>query len=271
MKNQLKQIGLIAFITFVFFSCKKESSIISVTGITISQTSYVVNIGATDTIKASVNPLNATNKDVSWSSSNTSFVSINSSGVVTGVALGTATITATTSDGNKTATCIVNVIASVTGITVLPKIISLNIGNSDTIKAVLTPSNASNKNVSWESSNTAIATVSSLGVVTGIAFGNVLITATTADGNKTATCNVTITKWTTYKRSNGLASDTVWTIATEAQGNVWLGGSDEREAGGISEFNGSSWKKYTRDNSGLIDNTVNTIAIDGQNNKWVGC
>ena len=86
-------------------------------------------------------------------------------------------------------------VISVTGITLTPTAMSLNVGSSQTITANITPNDAANKTVIWTSNNTAVATVSN-GVVTANALGTAVITATTQDGGKTATCNVTVTEGT---------------------------------------------------------------------------
>lgn len=86
-----------------------SGSSVPVTGVTVNPTSATVNVGSTTTITATVAPADATNKNVTWSSNNTSVATVNSSGVVTGVAAGSATITVTTQDGNKTATCAITV------------------------------------------------------------------------------------------------------------------------------------------------------------------
>ena len=84
---------------------------VSVTGITLNTNSTSVQVGSTVSLTASVAPSNATNKGVSWTTSNSSIATV-SDGVVTGVSEGTATITATTSDGGFTATCDVTVTAA---------------------------------------------------------------------------------------------------------------------------------------------------------------
>jgi len=88
------------------------SSTVAVTGVSVSPTSASIAVGGSTTLSATIAPSNATNQNVSWSSSNSSVASVNSSGVVSGVAAGTATITATTQDGSKTATCTVTVTAA---------------------------------------------------------------------------------------------------------------------------------------------------------------
>ena len=168
------------------------------TGITLNKSTHSFNAaGQTVTLTATVTPANATNKSVTWTSSNTSVATVSSTGVVTAVADGTTTITATTADGtNLSATCEVTVAIPVpaTGITLNKSAHSFNAaGQTVTLTATVTPENATNKNVTWTSSNTNVATVSSTGVVTAVADGAANITATTTDGTKlTATCMVTV-------------------------------------------------------------------------------
>lgn len=81
---------------------------------------------------------------------------------------------------------------AVTGVTLNKTALSLKAGASETLTATVAPSNAANKNVTWKSSNTAVATVSG-GKVTAVKAGTATITVTTADGNKSATCTVTVT------------------------------------------------------------------------------
>ncbi|MEE0951781.1 MAG: InlB B-repeat-containing protein [Paludibacteraceae bacterium] len=83
-----------------------------VTGVSLNKTSTTLEIGGTETLTATIEPNNATNKNVAWSSSNTSVATVDANGLVTAVAAGTATITVTTEDGNKTATCAVTVNAA---------------------------------------------------------------------------------------------------------------------------------------------------------------
>lgn len=152
-----------------------------------------IGIGASETLTVTYNPADAnTNKALTWSSSNTSFATVDANGTVTGVAAGTATITATTANG-KTATCSVTVQAlAVTGVSLNKTSASLQIGESETLTATVTPADATNKNITWESSNPAVATVNN-GQVKAIAEGSATITVKTVDGNKTATCSVTVT------------------------------------------------------------------------------
>jgi uncharacterized protein YjdB len=169
---------------------------VPVTGVSVSPTTVSINSGGTSQLTATVSPSNATNKSVTWSSSNTSVATVSSSGLVTGVAGGTATITVTTVDGAKTATSAVTITSvnvPVTGVSVSPTTVSINSGGTSQLTATVSPSNASNKSVIWSSSNSAAATVSSTGLVTGVAVGAATITVTTVDGAKTATSAITVT------------------------------------------------------------------------------
>ena len=167
---------------------------IPVTGVSVVPTAGSVTVGQTLTITASVAPADATNKAVTWSSSSDSIATVED-GVVTGVAEGDATITVTTEDGGFTATCDVTVEAAtvaVTGVSVSPTSDSITIGEDLTLTATVEPENATNKTVTWSSSEATVATVED-GVVTGVSAGNATITVTTEDGGFTATCDVTVT------------------------------------------------------------------------------
>jgi len=170
-----------------------RSSNISVTGVTLSPATLPLNTGLTSQLTATVAPSNATNQAVSYSSSNTAVATVSATGMVTAVSAGTATITVTTTDGSKTATCVVTVSnILVTGVTLNPATLPLNTGLTSQLTATVAPSNATNPAVSYSSSNTAVATVSSTGLVTGVSAGTATITVTTADGGFTATCAVTV-------------------------------------------------------------------------------
>ena len=168
---------------------------IPVTGVSVTPTAGSVTVGQTLTLTASVAPADATNKAVTWSSSSDSIATVSDEGVVTGVAEGDATITVTTEDGGFTATCNVTVEAAtvaVTGVTVSPTSDSITVGETLTLTATVAPENATNKTVTWSTSEATVATVED-GVVTGVSAGNATITVTTEDGGFTATCDVTVT------------------------------------------------------------------------------
>ena len=174
-------------------SCVVNVKQVSVSSVSLNKTSISLIIGESSHLIATVLPKTAANKKVSWSSSNASIASVDSEGKVTAVGVGSATITVRTDDGGKTATCIVTVNPiSVTGVSLDKTSLSMTVGDTQTLTATITPSNATNKAVSWSSSNTSIATVSYSGVVTAEAAGSATITVTTSDGGKKATCAVTV-------------------------------------------------------------------------------
>jgi len=170
---------------------------VAVTGVAVSPARLSLNLGQISTLSATVSPANATNKNVSWSSSNASIASVSSSGEVRTVAVGSCSITVTTQDGSRTAMANVTVTTNpnpvaVTGLTVSPARLSLSPGQTSTLSTTVSPSNATNKNVSWSSSNTAIATVSASGAVKAVTNGSCSITASTQDGAKQAVSNVVV-------------------------------------------------------------------------------
>lgn len=168
---------------------------VSVTGVTLKAATSI-EAGKTETLTATVAPANATDKSVTWSTSDATVATV-SEGVVTGVKAGTATITVKTTDGAKTATCAVTVTAlavvKVTGVTLNKTATSIAVGKTETLIATVAPADATDKSVTWNTSDAAVATVSAAGVVTGVKAGTATITVTTTDGMKTATCTITVT------------------------------------------------------------------------------
>lgn len=164
-----------------------------VTKVTLSPTSKTVTQGEKFTLKATIKPSNATVKLVSYKSGNSKVATVDSKGRVTAVGVGTATITVTTLDGSKKATCKVTVKPIlVSSITLSQTSAVLETGKSITLSATVAPANAANKTVKWTSSNPAVATVAN-GFVTAKAAGTAVITAAAADGSgKSASCTVTV-------------------------------------------------------------------------------
>ena len=162
-----------------------DDNTVKPTSITLNKTSVSILEGNTQTVTATVLPTDASNKKVTWTSSNTSVATV-SGGTITGVSVGTATITAKTSN-NLTATVTVTVsenpnIVKPTGVTVSPATLTLTEDDTSTVTATVTPSNAANKTVTWTSADTSVATVSSAGLVTAVSEGTTTITATTSNG-----------------------------------------------------------------------------------------
>jgi uncharacterized protein YjdB len=169
---------------------------IAVTGVTMNKNTLTLTVGGSETLIATVAPANATNKNVTWSSSNNAIATVSANGAVNALSAGSANIIVTTADGGFTATCAVSVTSGstnvpVTGVTLNKITTGLLVGGTETLYATVLPSNATNKAITWSSSNTSIVTVTN-GLITGIAAGTANITVTTADGNKTANCGVLV-------------------------------------------------------------------------------
>ena len=170
-----------------------QPQVVAVSSVSLDKTSVSLNVGESVTLAATVKPDNATNKTVSWSSSNASVASVDASGKVSAVAEGTATITAKA--GDKTATCSVTVtkkVVAVESVTLDKSSLELTEGETATLTATVKPDNASDKTVTWSSSKTSVATVDASGKVTAVAEGTATITAQA--GDKTASCTVTVKK-----------------------------------------------------------------------------
>lgn len=174
-------------------SCHKEPRTVAATGITLSQTSVELTEGESTRITATISPDNATNKKVIWSSDNSN-VTV-SDGTITGKKACTATVTAKSDDGGKTATCrvlVIERIIQVSSVSLDKTSFAITEGESETLSAIISPTNATDQSVTWSSSDESVASVSSGGVVTAKAAGSATITVKTNDGGKTATCSVTV-------------------------------------------------------------------------------
>ena len=179
-----------------------EVTTVPVTGVTLNKNSGTIKEGETIQLVATIMPTNATNQNVTWSTSDDTVATV-SGGVVTGVAEGTATITVTTVEGGKTATATITVeaeeevtIVPVTSVSLNTNNVSLEVGGQYTLVAEINPTDATNKNVNWSSSNSSVVEVTNKGIITAKSEGTATITVTTEDGNKTATATVTVTKKT---------------------------------------------------------------------------
>ncbi len=149
-----------------------------VTKVTVSASKKVVAVGGTCQVTASIEPYNATWKDVTWSSRNTNVLSVDQNGIVTGLARGEGRIRATANDGSgRMGEITISVEQQPTTITITGKN-SVVVGHSLTLQANVEPRNANNKRIIWSTSNPNVATVSANGRVTGVHAGTCFITCT---------------------------------------------------------------------------------------------
>lgn len=164
-----------------------------VSSVKLSKASATIKKGKTLTLKATVSPKSASNKTLTWKSSNKKVATVSSKGVVKAVNAGTAKITATANDGSgKKYTCTVKVNIPVSSVKLNKVSVELLEGETAPLSAKVAPSNASNKSVKWSTSNAKVATVSA-GKVTAKSAGTATITAAAADGSgKKAVCKITV-------------------------------------------------------------------------------
>jgi uncharacterized protein YjdB len=164
-------------------------------GITLSQSSATLYIGETSVLTATVTPKGTANKAVTWTSSNTEVATVDKNGKVTAKAQGTATITATTTDGTAlTASARITVKQRlITNIKLNKNSVDISVGGVYQLSVRVTPSDADDKSIIWISSNDKIATISDNGLVKGVSTGSAVITAFAGDGSYVFdTCTVNI-------------------------------------------------------------------------------
>ena len=189
---------------------------ITITGLTDN----TIAVNETVALTVTYTPNTTNQKYLTFTSSDETVATVSSSGVITGLKAGSTVITvkakrSATEYITKTINLTVKNV-TVTGLSLTPSTLSLTKDQTATLTPVITPSNATNKNVSYVSNRTSVATVSAAGVVTAVGAGTATITATSQDGGKTATCTVTVTEqqldeWTLmfYVCGSNLESDAI--------------------------------------------------------------
>ncbi|EBQ4063453.1 Ig domain-containing protein [Salmonella enterica] len=172
-----------------------DDGVIHVTGVTMSDASINVDVGATKQLSVTVAPAEAADKTGVWASSNTAVATVDQTGKVTGVAAGNADITFTTTDGGKVGTTAAVIAVAVivpTSVSMSPASPTTTVGGTVKLSVSITPANSTDKTGVWTSATPAVATVAQDGTVTGVAEGTSEITFTTNSGAKTAKRTVTV-------------------------------------------------------------------------------
>ena len=221
-----------------------------VTRVKVNKSALTIKKGGSAVIKATVGPNTASNKKVIWKSSNSKIAKVSSTGRIRAVKGGTATITAVAADGSgKKAVCRVTVKASITSLSFSKKSGKIYVGKTMQLSPVIKPADATNKKLTWSSSNDKVAMVNSEGKVYAVAAGTAVITAKTTDGTgKKATYKVTVAK------ANTIASATVSDPQTV---QVTLSGSQKLPA-----------SSFVVKASTVLNGTYNyTIPLDGVTTK----
>lgn len=229
----------------VNFSTKK----VNPTSVYFDQTSMELALGEQGKLVAKFTPDDCNqNMGLTWTSSNPGVATV-TNGTINALAKGTTTITATsTYNSSFKATCLVTVKdIAVQSVTLDSSSISLNIGATQQLYATVNPSNATNKNVTWTTTNSTVASVSSTGLVTAKAVGNTTIKVSTQDGGKTASCYVEVSEQKEDK----------WTIM------LYICGADLESDGGYAT---SDLKEILSTKNKPDD--VNVIVQTGGTKKW---
>ncbi len=259
--------------------------IVVATGITLNKTATEFFVAEQEQLIATVMPVDVTDDRVSWTTSDATIATVGADGIVHGVAPGTVTITATNSAG-QTATCEVTVKAiPATGITLDRSSLEMNIVDADvTLVATVTPADATYKDVTWTSSDPAVATVDANGKVHPVGDGTATITATvTAYPTLTATCSVTVVSdpgiplaQTTsahlgyYVGANGKAYQTKALANHYSSAQAWIAYKNGTHGLAIALTNdapgGTSWNGFAA-NPGW-NSTPSRAAISGGTWRW---
>ena len=223
---------------------------IPVTGVTLDSRTKTINAGASFTLKETVAPSNASNKSVTWKSSNESIATV-SGGKITGKKAGTATITVTTNDGGKSSSCVVTVVQPVTSISIVGAPSDMINGKTADLKATVLPTNAAGT-VTWTSSDTTIATVGKAdGKLKAVGAGRVKITATS--GGKTATATITVHRYVTLRIGNtkAIQNGNVTTIDSQGTKPLKISGKTMIPVRFVAEKMGGK-VSYTSDSKPIV-------------------
>ena len=207
------------------------SAPISVSSVALNKTTAEISTGQTQQLTASVQPADATNRNLTWSTGDASVARVSTSGLVSAIAVGNAVITVTTADGGKTATCTVTVVIAVASVAVSPTTATLAVGQTVPLAATVSPADATNQNLTWSSNNIAVATVSGTGssaLVSAVGPGSAKIVVSAQDGKATATCLITVavlsTQWARGPTAAG-SSSAFLALAADGANNIYAAGS----------------------------------------------
>ncbi|MGN0162551.1 MAG: Ig-like domain-containing protein [Candidatus Ornithomonoglobus sp.] len=250
---------------------------IPVENIALSSSTLSVEKCKTGTLMTIVTPSNATKKSVTWTSSDTSVATV-SGGTVKGINPGTAVITATSKyDPALTASCTVTVWSTpVTGIT-LDERMSVGVNCSKKLTAQVLPSDASDQNITWSSSNATVAEVDEEGNVSGKTAGAALITATTDEGAFTASCVVNVTPlirndYTGTDKFTGSTDDanTAFSSMTASSATMTQGTTVDGTLTATSTAGGEYHKTFTKltENKGALSFRFTTGGQKDANGAW---
>jgi hypothetical protein len=264
MKNRLIKTGFLILAMIAGVSCDNETPVIPTTGLSLSATELLLNVGVKDTLTVNASPVNATNVQIHWISSDTTVAKVNSIGIVSGIAPGRATITAATEDHKYSVTCAVK-ITKWTSFTInpFPPYNQLNCVTFDSLGNLWVGGSSISKfdGISWNTylSNKVVSAIAA-DAHGNVWFGTYGYGLMKFDGSNLTSYN---------NGSSGFLRINRNAMAIDKQGNVWMGTSNQQIGTGVSMFDGTNWHSYNTDD-GLVSRMVLSVAIDEQGNKWFG-
>jgi len=231
----------------------------AVTGLTITPDKATLDVGEKLTLYPEFTPATASNTNVTWTSSDDSIASVNKDGEVTAKQGGLVVIQCQTDDGGYNAICILTVIEEVTELKISPEQYKLGLGKTYQLKAEITNSTASNKDVEWFSSDESVVTVDQNGKIKGVSLGYATITAIALDGSDVeATCEVRVVTEVTGMTMN-------YTTITLIQGNTFQLDAAIRPA--TATYNTPSWESDNPEIAMVDDDGIVTAISPG--NAWI--
>jgi predicted outer membrane repeat protein len=176
-------------------SCPPPTQNIAVTGVTLEPESVSLAVGESRALTVTILPNNATDQGVSWSSDDASVATVGAGNMLFAEGVGQTVVRVTTDDGGYTDTCAVEVTAAavpVTGVTLEPESVSLEVGESRALTVTILPNNATDQGVSWSSDDASVATVGAGNMLFAEGVGQTVVRVTTDDGGYTDTCAVEV-------------------------------------------------------------------------------
>lgn len=241
----------------------------SVTGMTLSETNATVNLAMKNVqLRATISPDNATNKEVTWRSTDTTKATVDANGLVTLLKPGFVTIVATSVDNPAVhEDCNLTILIPVSSVSLLEPEKTMYTGDIDKLKYDLLPLDASDKTVSWTSTNTDVVTVEDDGTVKAVGVGSSVIIIKTADGGYDSYCTITVKQGATSIQFDKLKMDLVtgkydylkaiFTPADTTQTNLVWASSDPNvatvdETGKVTAKNGGTTYISAKTDSGHL-------------------
>ena len=245
------------------------------TAITVSGT-QAIGVGETSQLTVAYTPSNATVKSVTYESSDDLVATVSSTGLVTGIKAGSTTITVTGYNGITDTIDITVSNIAVSSVSLNKNSTSLVVDGTETLTATISPSNATNKSVTWSTSDNSVATVDN-GKITAVGAGSANITVTTVDGNKTATCAVTVTASGGGSTEEGLVTDNTQlsngdTVIIRTDGGLGVTGfSGNKDA--TTSSTESEWVQFVVGNASssgftLYDNSASQYIASPSGNEF---